>query len=191
MNAQPAPRNAPRSTFVNVLAWIFIGLSSFSVLMSILQNVMMHVLFRGPEFERMMQAAGDEPRTPAFALFMFDYLYVFMALALLLAIATLVASIGLLRRRNWARLLFVGLMALGIVWNIGGFLVQLWMFPSMPDMGGDMPDEFEGNFQLMFVAIMVFGGFMALGFSVLFGWIIKRLLSPPIVAEFLAIPRPA
>jgi len=33
--------------------------------------------------------------------------------------------------------------------------------------------------------MMAFSALMAAGFSVLFGWIIKRLLSPAIKAEFL------
>ena len=37
----PPPMPVRRSTFVTVLAWIFIGLSGFTALIGILQNIMM------------------------------------------------------------------------------------------------------------------------------------------------------
>jgi hypothetical protein len=185
MNSTIAVQRAARSTFVTVLAWVFIGLSSFTLFIAILQNLMMHMMFRGPEFEQAIQATKDDPQAPAFASYLFEYMFVFFALFLLVSIASLLASVGLLRRRNWARLLFIALMGVGIVWNIGGFVLQLIMFPSMSDLPGVASDDFVRQFQIMFVVMAVFGGLMALGFSALFGWIITRLVSPPIVAEFV------
>jgi hypothetical protein len=38
--------------------------------------------------------------------------------------------------------------------------------------------------QGMMIVFRVFGAVFAIGFSVLYGWMIKKLLSPAIVAEF-------
>jgi len=39
-------------------------------------------------------------------------------------------------------------------------------------------------FQTMFLPILVFSAAIAIAFSFLFGWIIKRLVSQPVLAEF-------
>ena len=185
MSASIAAAPAARSTFVTVLAWIFIGLSSFSVLISILQNLMVHLVFRGPEFEQAMQAAKETPQTPAFASFMFEYMGVFVRAVLLQSSS-----------RSWRRSgccaaalarLVVRDHGTGIAWNIADSLA-VGMFPSMSEMPGGAPEEFQSHFQTVFIVMMVFGGLMALAFSALFGWIIKRLLSPQIAGEFVSLP---
>lgn len=169
-----------RSTFVTVLAWIFIVLSGFGTLISLLQNIMIHLMFPASQMEQAM--AGQPADAPAFAMFMAANIRLFFAFFLLVSAATLFASVGLLRRWNWARWAFVGLMAVGIAWNIAGFGFQLFMFSSMvpPDVPGPQAEQVR----TMITAMLVVGGVMAAGMSVLFGWIIKRLLSRPIADEF-------
>lgn len=41
-----------KSTFVNVLAWIFIALAGFSTLISILQNIMISAMFSIDEMNK-------------------------------------------------------------------------------------------------------------------------------------------
>jgi hypothetical protein len=91
---------------------------------------------------------------------------------------TLASSIGLLKRKNWARLIFVGLMALGIVWNLGGIVLQFAMFASMQNGFG------HPGMEVFFIAMSAVSILFAFGFSGIFGWIAKRLLSPAIAAEF-------
>ena len=40
---------AQRSTFVTVVAWVFIVLSGFGTLISLLQNLMIQTVFTSPE----------------------------------------------------------------------------------------------------------------------------------------------
>lgn len=108
------------------------------------------------------------------------------ALVLVMTLVHVVASIGLLRRWNWGRLLFIGLMAFGILSNLGGLVVQGQMmvqthqsFSDMQASQADMPDL--GWFV---VAIGVVSLVIALGFAALYAWIIKRLVAPEVVAEF-------
>jgi hypothetical protein len=99
---------------------------------------------------------------------------------------TLASSIGLLRRMNWARWVFVGLMALGIVWNVGGLVLQFGMFSSMQDRFVTAPGM--PNMRPFFIAVAVVSVVFALAFSGLFGWIAARLLSSAVAAEFRRQP---
>jgi len=96
------------------------------------------------------------------------------------------ASTGLLRRHDGARRLFVGLLLLGIAWNIGVtvfqqvFLVQSMAFAGMHEV----PDEMHAQMQQMLVFFRVFGIGMAVVMSALLGWIAWRLCTPVVAAEF-------
>jgi hypothetical protein len=167
-----------------VIAWVFIIFSGFSTLIGILQNIMIQTMFSSAEMNQAFAMANQDENMPFFAQFMARYFrWIFLAI-LLLSATTLVSAIGLLKRMNWARLLFVGIMGLGIVWNIVGFALQLTMFHSMSPALEGAPTDVQTNFQAMYIVIVVFGGIMAIGFSVLFGWIIKRLMSQSINREF-------
>lgn len=171
-----------QSTFVTVVAWIFIALSGFGTVISVLQNIMVQTVFRRADMSQAMQAPSDAPPIAAFMAAHLQWLF----LAFLLVSAFMLASsIGLLKRHNWARLSFIGLLSLAILWQVVGFVVQISMFSSMRERFS--AEAVQGGLDMgpFFVAIAVVSALFAVGFSVLFGWIIKRLLSPAIVAEFI------
>ena len=173
-----------RSDFVTVLAWVFIGLSGFAALMSIAQYAMFGMMMSlGPMRDAMndAQTRGDIP--PAFV-FMFGHFHQLIGAFALLSLVTLIASVGLLKRRNWARLLFIFLMALGIAWNFAGVFLQRLILSRMPMLPPDKPPDFRGQFESMMAAMQVVGVVFALGFGVLYGWIIYRLLSAQVRSEF-------
>lgn len=173
---------AARSTFVTVLAWISIAFTGFGTLISILQNIMIHTMFVGPEFDRAMRAAPPEG-VPAPAAFMMSHMQLLFGAFLAVSALTLVVSIGLLLRKNWARLAYIGLMALGIVWSVVGLGFQFWMFSSMQELF-QQASQGAPNMKPFFIAMSVISVLFAAGFAWLYGWIIKRLLSAPIAAEF-------
>ena len=144
---------------------------------------MVYVMF--PVEEMHAAATGAKDQTPVIALFMMDHTRVIFLSFFAICTLTLVSAIGLLKRKNWARLIFVTVMGAGILWNIGGPVFQLFFFSSMPKFAPDGSGGFESGFETMMVVMMAFSALMAAGFSVLFGWIIKRLLSTAIKAEFL------
>ncbi len=174
--------NVQRSTFVTVLAWIFIALSAFATLSSILQNIVAQTLFRGPEFSQLLQSTPSG--APPIAAFVFGHFQLIFVTALVVSVAMLVSSIGLLRRWNWARLVFVALMVLAIAWQLGGLALQFFMFSSMHAQFADAAAHGGPDFETFFIVVGVASVLFALGFSVLFGWIASRLLSAPIAAEF-------
>jgi len=171
-----------RSSFVTVLAWIFIVLSGFGTLVGILQGFMLMTMLNTPEMAQALQApvaAG----APPFAIFMMKNMFAFFMGMLALNVLTLIASIGLLVRRNWARVLFIGLMVFGIAWNVAGLVLQFSMLSYMRQQFAAVPDA--PDMSVFLIGVSVVSVIFVLAFSALFGWIIKRLMSPPVVAEFV------
>jgi hypothetical protein len=176
----------PQSTFVTVLAWIFIVLAGFATLISLLQNVMINTVFPVDELQSASHSSASND-APAAAMFLASHVKLFFAAFLVVTASTLVAAAGLLRRRNWARLAFVGILLLGISWNVVALVAQQFFFASMPVVPPDAPPHFRAESQAMegfFMVMRVVSVVMAVGFSVLFGWLVKRLLSASVAAEF-------
>jgi hypothetical protein len=183
MNYEFQSEHAPfqRSTFVNVLAWIFIVFGGLATFISILQNVMIRMMFHKEEMTQALQRAENAKQMPAFANFMFNHIDLFFLFILVVSATSFASAIALLKRKNWARIVFIVLMSLGIAWNLGGLVLQFTIFSSMPEMvGKGVPPEFGK----MMIIMKIAGVIMVLAFSALFGWIIKKLTSAPIKAEF-------
>lgn len=184
MNAQQNFEPGQRSTFVTALAWIFIVLGGFSTLMALGQSVIFYNVVAQPEFQQMIASVETAPKVPAFVILVFSKLsYIFLGV-LLVSVANLVSAIGLLLRKNWARLMFIAMMALGIVWNLGGIALQIWMRSWIPSLLVAAPQEEVAPFIAALTMITIISAVIALAFCALFGWIILRLVSPAVKREF-------
>jgi len=168
---------------VTVLAWIFIVLGGFVTLVSVLQNIMVRFIFPIGQMRAAQGQVRGHAEMPWFAAWMFDHFQYFFLFFLAVSVAMLSAAVGLLRRRNWARILFVGFMGLGIIWNIGGLIAMSFFMLSFAQM---VPVNQPGaeQFGLMFKIMFAFNAVVAIGIAWLFGWIIKRLTSEAIRGEF-------
>ena len=180
--------SAPRSTFVSVVAWFGIAFGGMGVLVGALQLVMLAVMF--PQGALAELANAPTPGMPPWFGWIFGHFHLLVAANLLAMVVLLAASIGLLRRRNWARLTMVLLLALAIVANLGGVGLQFAMMQSMGAMDATSASpEFAADFALMRNVILVMALVFAFAFCTLYGWIIQRLLSPAARAEF-GVDRP-
>jgi cytochrome bd-type quinol oxidase subunit 2 len=127
---------------------------------------------------------------PAGARFMFHNFRLLVALMLLVLATTLVAAIGLLRRHNWARILFMVILGFGVLYSLGGMVLQQNM---MPDFSHLTPADSTatdatrrlGTMFRVFQAVMML---MSLGFAALFTWLIWKLASPGVRGEFAPPP---
>ena len=173
-----------RSTFVTTLAWVFIVLGGFATLIALLQNIMLTVML--PEGIPPIEQSGKAEDIPAFARFMFDNFRLIFAGFLVLSAVTLSSAIGLLKRMNWARLSFIGIMSLGILWNIATVALTFFVFSSIP-FPESAPPDFREQHELMNKIMMYFTLVMAVCLTALFAWIIKRLVSNDVVREFVAL----
>jgi hypothetical protein len=175
-----------RSGFVTGLAWTFIALAGYSTLIGVLQNVMLGLMFPTEQLREIVrQTEGTRPM-PAVFRFMFEHFRFFFLGFLLMSAATLVAAIGLLKRRNWARLVFIGIMALGVMWNLTSLAIPFFMTSFIPDVSMHPRSDFQDNFRLVWNIMTGFTVVMGLALAVLCGWIIKRLVSKEIESEFVA-----
>jgi hypothetical protein len=176
------PDNKQQSIFVTVLAWIFIIIGGFSTFMAILQNVMLFFFFPRDGFNQQISAAQFPDEMPTLFKIMFSHFDLFSVSFLVISSVTFISAIALLKRKNWARIMFILLMIVGIVWNVGGVVLQYFWFQTLPEMAGSqVPQEFEMMQNVTFSVGIV----MAVAFTILFGWIIKKLSSQSIVTEFV------
>jgi len=169
----------PQSTFVTVLAWIFIILSAFSTLISALQNLMFFLIFPKFRMDEILQTPELASKIPPIHRFMFSHVQLLMPAMLLIFVLTLVSAIALLKRKNWARIVFIALMSLGIVYSVAMLFLLPGFSEQMPHGPGSQ--EFGVAFSIMRVFVTAF----SLGLAALFGWIMWKLLSRPIRAEFI------
>lgn len=177
----PVPPTRPvRSTFVTVLALVFILMSAGGLLMLSLQYVLFYFMLPA---EALRQATQD-PLIPPLAAFMFRHLREVLLFMLLSCIATLAISIGLFKRREWARKLFIGLMCLGIVWQLGSIVFQAMLMSDMAGTMGDVPPAIAQQFQAMQYVATIIGGVFGLALAALQAWIIHRLIREPARSEF-------
>jgi hypothetical protein len=177
----------PRSGFVTGLAWTFITLAGFATLIALIQNIMLTIMLPAEAIHDVMRGSEGRHPMPAFARFMFENFRFLFVSFLVLSAVTLISAIGFLKRRNWARLVFIGIMALGIAWNLAAIAMPFFISSSFPPLPEHAPVEFRDRFDLMWKVMTVFTSIMALAFSVLFAWIIKRLVSDQIKREFRSL----
>ena len=174
----------PRSTFVTVLAWIFIFLAGFATLVSVLQNVMVNFMFPGGEMDAAFERAGSSERLPGFVSFMLRNMRLVFLFFLLLCVTSLASSIGLLLRQDWARIVFVAILIFGVIWNLAGVVLSFVFFSWLPAPPPGTPADWAENWSYMSKAIVAFNVMITLAFAMLFGWIAKKLMSEEIRSEF-------
>lgn len=183
MTAEPQETVTPqeqRSTFVNVLAWIFIIFGGFATFIGILQNIMLYAFHPIQEVSSAAAHSESSENLPAFAQLMFDHFDLFFFLALVFSATSFISAIALLNRKNWARIIFIFLMGVGIAWNIFGLIMQFTLLQSTPEIHPPQP-ELESMVHVMQIASVV----MVAAMISLFGFVIKKLCSQQIRREFV------
>lgn len=174
-----------RSGFVTGLAWTFVALGGLSTLIALLQVIMLAALLPMDEIRTAMRETDESQAMPALVRFMLDNFYLFFLAFLLVSAATFVSAIGLLKRWNWARLTFIGIMVLGVLWNLAGIAIPFVVSRWLPALPGGMPSDFRDQFNLVWTFMTAVTVVIGLLFAGLFAWIVKRLLSADVRSEFV------
>lgn len=177
------PQASTSSAFVTVVAWLFIIMSGFACFIGIMQNIVVYFLLPTEPMNAITQQPHSES-IPVVAQFIMTHLKILFGAILLLALVSLTASIGLLLRKNWGRLMFIGLMLVAVIWNLGSLLLQQRILRSM-SVPEDAPREFIQQSQAVAGFFSVFSILLAIVISLLFGWIAWRLTRATIRAEFI------
>ena len=182
------PHPASASTFVTVLAWFAIAGSALMSVISIMQVVMV-VAFFPKDFGATLGNAPFLQGMPEPARFLFTHPHYMAVVFWGVSALTLVAAIGLLRRRNWARIYFIALLVASIVSQLLGLWLQRHLeaalSASLDGLPPDLASELGAFHPLLEIAMIA----LFVGHCVLFGWLIYRLMSPSVKAEFGVRPR--
>jgi len=179
--------SSERSTFVTAVAWVFITFAGFATFISLLQALMFIFVFPSDQLTPPRSTHPGLEAMPSVFRFMMENIHLFFVLFWSLSLITLVSAIGLLRRKNWARLVFVGLMVFGIGWNLGGIWLQQQMLSSIPKLPPTAPPHIASDFGTMATIMTIAMTVFAIGISLVFAWIIKRLVARSVKAEFNAL----
>ncbi|MDL2270013.1 hypothetical protein LJC41_08640 [Desulfosarcina sp. OttesenSCG-928-G17] len=170
-------RTPQRSPFVTAVAWVLIIFSGFFILMTLLQIILMYVLSNTALLSELMPLDVPVRNT-----FIYIALWIMVVVFSLVAVTSLVSAIGLLKQKNWARLVVMASMACGAVLGFFLFIIHLVMivvmqkdFMSSPDIPG---------VGLLLTSATLAGIFFSFGLTVACGWAAKRLMSGEIIAGF-------
>ena len=169
--------SAQQSTFVTVLAWIAILFSGLTAVMGWFQTVLISFLVPFPPM-----TSAEAQGVPVFMAWIFDnFQLVAFALAVFWSVA-FVCSIGLLRRREWARLCSTAFLLFLTVSAVVVGVAQNLMMGDFFAGTAEVPPDFESGV----LAIRIASGVMTVVFVAVFAWLATRLNSAQVRAEFRA-----
>ena len=100
------------STFVTVVAWLTLIVSGFQGVMGLLGVLFLLFVMGTPDTALTAQDAGDMPALIRFAL---NHMPAVMTPLVVVWGLVFACALGLLRRREWARRTFIGLLLLGVL----------------------------------------------------------------------------
>ena len=167
-----------RSRFVNFIAWVFILLAAFACAWAVIQNATQ---------SSWTGLVADQAALPWLTGLLLRHVVWVYSAAIALSLATMVCAVGLLRRIEWARRVFIGLLMVAIGVDLAG----LWLQQEFMHL---LVDSALRQSTLTQPAADVFGGvvtlarllaaFVTLVASVALAGIIRRLMSPSVRQEF-------
>jgi hypothetical protein len=183
-----------RSTFVTVVAWIFIGIAGFTSIFALMESVVMQMVVLPLRQQNAFPTPLLPANMPVLSTWLFAHILWICGVAFFLALVMLIAAIGVLFRKEWARRLLIGFMVLGILYKCAATIMQ-WMVPLSTYANFPLPphtppetmatmQSFMSMMQPFIIAMRIFSIISAIVVSVLLGWIIHRLSSTRIRAEF-------
>jgi len=168
-----------RSRFVNFTAWMFILLTALGCISGVIGNA--------TQAAGTAALPGDVASLPWLTGLLRHYLPAVLGSGLALSLATLVCAIGLLRRVEWARRVFIGLLAVAIGVNLAGLWLQQEFMQMLVDPAlrqAPLPQQAASVLGGVVTAARLMAGAMTLAASLFMGWVIGRLMSPAIRQEF-------
>lgn len=166
-----------RSRFVNFIAWIFILLAAFACEWAVIQNATQSWASLAMDPAGVRGLAG---------LLMRHAPWVFSA-AVALSLATLVCAIGLLRRIEWARRVFIGLLMVAIGVDLAGLWLQQEFMHLLVDSAlrqSALTPPAAELFGGVVTTARVLAGLVTLAASAALAGIIRQLMSPAVRQEF-------
>ena len=168
-----------RSLFVTLTAWVFMALGLLACASALVQHA---------NAASLLPALQAQPLPlPWLTGWLVAYLPWVLLTGLALSLCTLASAVGLLFRLEGARRVFIAVLAITIVINLGGLWLQQELVESVVTATlhtTPLPANALGVFGGFVTAARVMGALVTLGACLLLGWIIRSLMSPGIRQEF-------
>jgi hypothetical protein len=184
----PLPGKQPRvpaAGFVDVLGKISLLLAVLGVLYALVQVVVLLLIPAG--FLDGLFAGDNEylPELPGLLAWLLRNLLPLAWATLLSSLAFLAIAYGVLKRSNAARLGFIVFMVLGTLMNFASIALMMAALDWINGIGANLDDA--GAFQQIRASNMVsmaMGVVSAIAFAGLHGWIIYKLCTADVRAQF-------
>ena len=192
MSTLPPPlpgsaRKSPAANFVDVLGKISILLGVLGVVYAIGQWAVLMVLPDDLLARGFPNGSPELPPLPSTLRWLLDHLDAMAWLTLLSSLLFLAVSWGVLKRNDTARLGFIAIMVLGTLMNFASIVLLLQVLDWVNQIGTSLQVEGQGmpgQMQASNAVSMGMGVISALAFAALHGWIIYKLCTPAVRAEF-------
>ncbi len=179
---------AKTTAFVNGLARSFILLGVLSTLLVAVQYTLFaHVIPMAPLRAAITDAISLKLMPPS-ALTLLQHLPNILIALFIASVLTLLVSIALLKRKNWARIAFAWIMIATALLHLAGLLLPFYFAHDFSNAINSMPPEVRGVANGMAKLLSVTSMVMGIAFGVAFAWIAKRLFSAEIAQAFCARP---
>jgi hypothetical protein len=177
--AQRSKPGPPRSSFVTLAAWFGIVTAGCAAPMALVQSLMVGTL------SEQIRAALDSDalaHLPLAVRYVVEHMGAISLAFLVGSIVTLACSIGLLKRKEWGRQGVVLLLVVAIVQQVALFWIQISVVGEAGTSTGlaEMPRELGAGL----LAMEVLGGVLTVLQIGVCGWMIWKLRTPAIRAEF-------
>lgn len=186
--APTAPVPATRSGFVTVLGAVSLGLAAIGLFSGLVQVL---VLWIAPDDLVAQLLAGldgglaDMPELPSMLAWSLTHRIGLSVAGTLLTALFLAVSWGLLLRRNWGRLGFIGFLLLGVPVNLAGLLLMWQMQQWILALNTGLNDPaLDAHMRGIGMATMGLATVCTLVLAALHFWLIHRLRARAVRAEF-------
>ncbi|MBP7843745.1 MAG: hypothetical protein KA116_02940 [Proteobacteria bacterium] len=168
-----------KSKFVTNLAWLSIVVSALMVIVSLFQNILLFFFVPKDQMDLFVlqaQLMGNLPPTVLFVLKYFKYIFLSF---FLFSILFFLISLGLLKRKEWARKGTVFLLWLGIILSVVGVIFQNSFLNQVAN-----PAAFPENAQKIIGMMKIVSWIMNIALVGIHYWIIRKLSEEKVVEEF-------
>lgn len=166
--------HSSRSAFVDLTAWSFMAIGTLGALFGIGQLIFLLVVIPVGQLTAATRELAMSLPWPTWARMMVQYLPHLLLGTVALCALTVWAARALLRRREWARKIFVVMMWLGVVANLFGAVSPFFFEFSIDSILAIAPPEWRGWVGSMLsssaAAFAWTTASSAIVFAVLFAW---------------------
>ncbi|TMF07849.1 MAG: hypothetical protein E6I38_08375 [Chloroflexi bacterium] len=181
-----------RSTLVTVVAWVFLILSALATLGALMNVLILAVMPAATVDAIVSQVTQDTAVThllPAPYQFMMHHARLVALIKLVWWAAVLIASVGILQRREWARRTFVATLGIEIIVVILAFVMSQSMLMGIASQRASQSRT--GQVPPGMGTGMALGGLLGVGIVAILLWLLLTFRSARVRNEFTSAERAA